>query len=716
MPTLNGGRGIQSRMNPREIIVIRVHQPSAIAIFFVLLLLQACGHTRADLPGTDSEAALRTYPEDAYFSQAETQRRLWLLHTSDNEAALLGSTPYPAIDASGGGSEAIGVGGIARMASAMDAVRARAQLIGVPTLSVAAGDTFLPAPELKIQVEEQNAVAYSNNLLGYAASALGNHEMDFGDEFFADYLKQSSFPYLTSTVHASAGPLSTRQVSEADLQATGAWSDALAGKLSPRTKVCIGQRQEKGCDGWVVGLVGATTPMLRTVSKPSDDLKIVDTIEEVLAKVQEQVALLKADGVDAIVLLSHLQDVRLEQKLVSLGLTDVDVIIAGGGDNLMANPGHRLLPQEHVDAFCESADRSCYPKVLRTNDGHPVLLVSGEGQLHYLGLLGLAFDAEGHLTGYQRAITRPWPVDDKMLKTWNATPQPAASQLESQLRAELATKNSAFANSAFFLEGRREAVRNRETNLGNLSADSMVHVAQRFPPRPNEVAEFAMRNGGGIRAGIGAIDPKTLELEGGPISQLDLESSLRFDGNMVVVTTTHRALKDTLEASLRGAGTGRGHFPQVSEQVYLEYTTQAPEQVQKVEKGRVIGLECAGKRVRTLRIVSKRQGFISVVEDGELVTPDAKISYATLGYLAKGGDGWFPGEALPAERPEIQRSGTPVLEQEALLTFITDLETAGEWNEGQRYVDPQKGIPASFSRIRELVGVVVSDDDCPCSP
>ena len=703
-------------MTLREITVIRALQPTAIAVSFALLFLQACGHTQADLPGTGSEAALRTYPEDAFFSQAETQRRLWLLHSADNEAALLGSTPYPPPEQDTQSASINGVGGIARMAAAMDAVRAQAEKLGVPTLTVAAGDTFLPAPELKVQVEKQNAVAYSNNLLGYAASALGNHELDFGDEFFADYLKQSSFPYLTSTVHATAGPLAKRQVNETELQATGAWTDALAGKLSPRAKVCVGQRRDSGCNGWVIGLVGATTPMLRTVSKPSDDVEIVDTIEEVLAKVQEQVARLKADSVDTIVLLSHLQDVRLEQKLIELGLTDVDVIIAGGGDNLMANPGHRLLPQEHIDTFCTSAARSCYPKVLQARDGHPVLLVSGEGQLHYLGLLGLAFDAEGHLTGYQRAITRPWPVDDQMLQTWNAVPQSAATQLESQLRAELATKNNAFATSAFFLEGRREAVRNRETNLGNLSADSMVHVAQRFPPRPDQVAEFAVRNGGGIRAGIGAIDPKSLELEGGPISQLDLESSLRFDGNMVVVTTTHRALKDTLEASLRGAGTGRGHFPQVSEQVYLEYTTQAPEQVQKVEEGRVVGLECTGKRVRTLRIVSKRQGFLSIVEDGELVTPDARISYATLGYLAKGGDGWFPGSALPGERPEIQRSGTPVLEQEALRTFITDLEAAGDWNQGQRYIDPQKGIPASFSRIRELTGVVVADEDCPCTP
>src|SRR5262249_9088801 len=147
--------------------------------------------------------------------------------------------------------------------------------------------------------------------------------------------------------------------------------------------------------------------------------------------------------------------------------------------------------------------------------------------------------------------------------------------------------------------------RNRETNLGDLSADAMAWSAR------DQGAQLALRNSGGIRASIGIVDSITGQKKGGPIRLLDLKTALRFDSKVVVGDVTHAQLKRTLESALRGAGTSKGQFPQVSSAVKLVYTTDAPEQTHELKDGRIVGVQCEGGRVRDLVV-----GSDVVVKDG----------------------------------------------------------------------------------------------------
>ena len=56
---------------------------------------------------------------------------------------------------------------------------------------------------------------------------------------------------------------------------------------------------------------------------------------------------------------------------------------------------------------------------------------------------------------------------------------------------------------SFALDGGKDDIRARETNLGNLVADSQLWVAQTYAKDKNApVADVALANGGGIRASI----------------------------------------------------------------------------------------------------------------------------------------------------------------------------------------------------------------------
>ncbi len=66
-------------------------------------------------------------------------------------------------------------------------------------------------------------------------------------------------------------------------------------------------------------------------------------VSPVLPAVQAEAESLGAQGVDKIILVSHLQDVAEEIELVA-SLSGVDVVIAGGGDDLLRNEGDTCQP------------------------------------------------------------------------------------------------------------------------------------------------------------------------------------------------------------------------------------------------------------------------------------------------------------------------------------------------------------------------------------
>src|SRR5690606_19844091 len=152
------------------------------------------------------------------------------------------------------------------------------------------------------------------------------HEFDFGPDFYADYIEAyreagGTAPFLSANTDVSAEPRL------AELAAGGA--------IAPSTVL-----EEQGEE---IGVVGALTPQLPAISSPRG--VVVDLTDE---------------GVDKIVLISHLQDIGNERALVS-ELRDVDVVIAGGGGEVQAGPDTPLVPGDTVTEDPQTGEPMGYP-------------------------------------------------------------------------------------------------------------------------------------------------------------------------------------------------------------------------------------------------------------------------------------------------------------------------------------------------------------------
>jgi 2',3'-cyclic-nucleotide 2'-phosphodiesterase (5'-nucleotidase family) len=636
------------------------------------------------------------------FSLEPTTRQMAFFHVSDLESELVD------LQNSKTWKRELKRGGIARLHTVLNALRKRTQL---PTLTVAAGDTFMPAPTLHLEIDGKNAVVTALNSLDIQASAIGNHEFDLGEEYLAEFIAQMKFPYLSSTIDVTGGPLLPLTVPKDKLSSNNTWLEKNPGKILPRGKLClmgkIKQTKNGGryCHGGTtVGLIGATTERLRILSRVSDHIQVPNSLKDVRDRIQEQVTALEKDNVDVIFLLSHLQGIHRELQLLDHGLTGIDVVVAGGGDNKLADKGDRLLPGDSPDPLCLILDGECYPMIRKDAADNPVLFVATDGQMHYLGQLMIGFDAKGILTGFQLSKSRPWPIDEISVLELGAKTAPALYSFHRSVLAILEPKSTPFAESTFFLDGTRESIRNHETNLGNLSTDAMLWSAQQN--HPDRRLTMAIRNGGGVRAPIGTVEEKTEKLIGGPIRPIDIQSAFRFDSKLVAVETTHQILVETIESSLRGAGSSQGRFPQVSQGVNLTYSTNAPEQTHLMTNGKIRKILCPGFRIRNLTVTPPGDKPIRIVYDGKVLTPKEKIEFVTLNYLTRGGDGYFPTKTRKLKVSKVTNNGNPVGEQASVTEFILDSIAQGNWNNAANYGERDPRKPDSFRRIYAVSDVV----------
>ena len=242
------------------------------------------------------------------------------------------------------------------------------------------------------------------NFIGFDASAVGNHEFDAGTSAFADIIGAAndeddgvafvdwvgaSFPYLSANLDFSGddalGGLFTDQLlpgaafdeSPAEIQA-GDTTPALA----PATIL------EQG--GERIGVIGATTQRVELISSTGGVEETTtggrEDMAALAAVIQPQIDRLVAEGVDKIILTSHLQQIALEKELAGL-LDGVDVILAGGSNTLQADDTDALREGDTAD--------ETYPALTEDASGNPVAIVSTDGEYSYIGRLVVEFDDNG---------------------------------------------------------------------------------------------------------------------------------------------------------------------------------------------------------------------------------------------------------------------------------------------------------------------------------
>jgi 5'-nucleotidase len=561
---------------------------------------------------------------------------LTILHNNDGESRLTGAPGNPDF------------GGVARFATLVDDLRTEATQGRPPAgqagrrgvILLSSGDNFLAGPEFQASLEK--GVPFYDSIalgeIGYDAFAIGNHEFDFGPDVLADFIEgfgRDVPPFVSANLDVSDEP-------------------RLAALAADGTIVASTIVRERGAR---IGVVGATTPLLPAISSPRN----VKVFDDVAGLVQEQVDLLTGRGVDKIILISHLQNVNEDRALVPM-LSGVDVAIAGGGDELLANEGDLLVPGDARAIDPATGQPFSYPVAATDADGAFVPIVTTAGDYKYVGRLVVNFDKSGTVLG----------VDDLSGPVRVSGVAPDAVEADTRIQSLVVDPVNAFiaelaetviAQSEVALEGRRDpGVRTEETNLGNLVADALLDAgednAATFGVVPPDVA---IQNGGGIRN-------NTL-IPAGPLTELDTFAIAPFPNFVSVVPDVPRAqFKEIVENLVSRMPLADGRFGQIGG---FSFTYDATRTAQVVDNaGTVL---TPGDRVRSV-----------VLDDGTVIVADgavvagANVAVATNDFSARGGD-QYPFRGLPFTTVGVSY-------QQALSDYIVEdlagLVSAADYPEG----------------------------------
>ncbi len=609
------------------------HGPRSIVLGLPLVVaLAACA--LAEPPTAPSPAAAATAEPLATPTSAPQTFRLTILHNNDAESRLLHA-----------GREREDFGGVARFAALVAKLRQEASDSGSAVLVLSAGDSYLAGPEFSASLARRPEPFYDTiafDLIGYDAIVLGNHEFDFGPDVLADAISgsTSTAPFLSANLDFGGEPRLAELVA--------------AGRLAHSAILEVG--------GERVGIIGATTPGLPYLSSPRN----VRVMKDVAAVVQRSINRLEAVGINKIVVVSHLQGLAGDLALAS-ALRGVDVMIAGGGDELLANEGDRLVPGD------EENIRGSYPLLAQDAEGNDVPVVVGPGRYTYVGRLIVEFDENGAIIAIDPAsgpvrvaggehpdAVAPHPAVQAQVV------QPVADFIGALARSEIGTTEVA-------LDGRRSAVRTGETNQGNLIADALLWQASALAERFGTVAaHVALQNGGGIR--------NDNIIAAGTLYELDVFGMVPFPNLVAIVPDIPAAqFKEILENAVSRAEHGAGRFPQIAGFTFNWDPTGTAQVLD--DDGRVV---TPGTRVRSVRL----DDGTWLVRDGAVVAGAGPVHVATLNFLARGGDE-YPFRGAPF-------ISVGVTYQQAVASYI--VEELGGVVTAERYPEGGEGRTVALSQ------------------
>ncbi len=561
---------------------------------------------------------------------------LQLLHFSDAEAGLLAGDTAPLL---------------AALVDGFDNTYAN-------TLILAGGDNFLPGPFLAAGTDASVAATHNkgnnpgaadieiHNRIGVEASTIGNHEFDLGTNAFSDAINDAAFPYLSANLNFAGDSAISGRYQET--VGVGGLENVttLARKIVPSAVVTKGGEQ--------IGLVGATTQILEGISSTggvevkgfAGDGAETNDMVLLAAQLQPVIDDLIAQGVTKVILMAHLQQIAFETALAPL-LRGVDIILSAGSNTRLGDDNDEAVAfPGHAADFANT-----YPIVTAGADGKTTLIVNTDNEFTYLGRLVVEFDANGEIVvdalddtinGAYAAtvenVAAAWGDTDGDLSDTafaEGTKGEQVADITEAVDAVIAAKDGnilGFTN--VYLEGERNLVRNQETNLGNITADANMG-ALKDAVADDSVFFASLKNGGGIRAQIGAVDvlsgDKTPPIANtdagkpaGAISQLDIENSLRFNNGLMALDTTAEGLKAILEHGVAVLG-NQGRFPQIGG-ISFSYDPDL----------------AAGSRVQNIALIDEDGNFIAPVLVDGVISPDAPatITMVTLNFLANGGDGY----------------------------------------------------------------------------
>ncbi|PLV60395.1 bifunctional UDP-sugar hydrolase/5'-nucleotidase [Thermotoga sp. KOL6] len=422
-----------------------------------------------------------------------------------------------------------GIGGLAAIATIVEEVKREVESQGGYVIFLHAGDINTGVPESDLQDAIPDIVGF--NMIGLAAMAVGNHEFDNPREVLLKQMKFADFPFLSANIVKEDGePFFTPYVVE-DL------------------------------GGLKVAVIGFTTEET-TILEPLylEGLKFENAL-----KIAQKLAPELKEQANVVVALAHL-DWGEEAKE---GVTTT----------------HQLARVEGIDVVIAGHSHYLGSEVV---DGKIVASAGDYGK--YVGRLDLDIENGKIVAWHWEAI----PVNLKVYENgkYRYVGKPylenryVAKALEYFKKIGNEKLDTVIGETKILLDGEREHVRSRSTNLTNLITDAM---------RWRVGADIALTNGGGIRASI----------RPGKITVRDILTVLPFGNTLYVLNLTGEQIMKV-----------------------LEYAATVPE-------GKGAFLQVSGLTWR-----SKDGKVVEVLVNGEPLDPKKVYKVVTNNYMAGGGDGY----------------------------------------------------------------------------
>jgi 5'-nucleotidase/UDP-sugar diphosphatase len=394
--------------------------------------------------------------------------------------------------------------------------------------------------------------------------------------------------------------------------------------------------------GFTVGILGLTLKETKGIAYPDHVKDLV--FEDEVTTARRLVKVLR-DKVDVVIALVHMglwEDERRGSKRLAARVPGIDLIVDGHTHTDLTEPVH-VNGTPIVQAFQWGLKVGKATMTIR--QGRVVGLTWESVPINLKEKIKLPDGTEG-----LRYVGERYEEDPFLL----AALTPYADKVESLLSEGIGTAEGSFGN---------ENARKQETEIGNLVADSMLWFTR------NLNTDFALQNGGGIRAGLPA----------GEITKKRIYEILPFDNTVVVLKMKGRQVLRLFD-HMAAVPAGSGAFPQVSEGVRFRINYAA-----RLSEGITI--------------------------NGKPVDPERVYSLATNSYLAAGGDGYkILLEAL-------DRYDTSTFQRDVLVEYITNFrKTLTPEIEGRIEISKTWNIDSFARSPKSLFPVIPANPPQAASP
>lgn len=422
-------------------------------------------------------------------ARAGTGFRLDVLHINDMHSRIAEISRFNSTCSDSDSADGNCFGGSARLATAVRQRRAALGEAGTPVLTLDAGDQsqgtlFYTTYSGRAEIEMMNAI-------GFDAMALGNHEFNNGPDSLARMIALAEFPVISGNTRVAEG-------------------EALAAELREHAII------ER--DGERIAVLAVTTPDTAIISSPGPNV----TFDDDIAYLQDAVAMMRAEGIHKILVLSHVGFNRDQQ--IAAEVDGISAIIGGHSHTLLSNTVE---------------DAPAYATLIESPSGRAVPIVQAYAFSRYLGHLELEFGDDGAVVA---------AAGDTILL--DAAFEPAAD-IEEQIAALAGPieqmVRTPVAELAADIDGSRENCRARECEMGNTVADAMLAAVA------DQGITLALGNGGGLRASMGS----------GTVTLGDVLTVLPFQNRLYTLELPGAALLAALEHGVNAIEDGAGRFPQV---------------------------------------------------------------------------------------------------------------------------------------------------------